>query len=78
MRPDTEGAGKFRLHPRKSRLRLPSGLLLKRRHRGRRHVWPHDRASNSGGSATHFIIRGDALAGVVGVGGDMENVSQAL
>jgi hypothetical protein len=36
--------------------------------------------SEAGRSADHLfiIVRGDALAGVVGVDGDMENVSQAL
>jgi hypothetical protein len=29
-------------------------------------------------TAGHLIIRGDALAGVVEVGGDIENVNQAL
>ena len=35
----------------------------------------------NGANDNHFVnilVRGDALAGVVGVGGDRENVSQAL
>jgi hypothetical protein len=40
-------------------------------------LWPLKMRRAS--SRRHFIIiRGDALAGVVGAGGDMENVSHAL